>query len=316
MNRGRLRLWPARVPRRGLALLALDGGLTLVSRASGAGWVVVLLCAVAAVLFVATVWPVVTLVRTRVELLASPRDATARSPTTFSVLVHRAGSGVRLRLVVGGKAGGWVAAFGTCQGDVIAIPPNRGVLTWVTAELEAADPVGLVSWRRRIGLALAVPSEVGPAPAAVSLDEFVGVGTDSADGADRSAVGHDTVRGVRAYATGDPIRIVHWPATARWGEVMVKEMEDPTAPELVIVVDLRGQPDRTEAAASVAAGLAGAALQVGLAVSLLTAEADGPRAGPVSSPVHAGRRLARAVADARPPEPPHGVRQVVRVTAK
>ena len=128
-------------------------------------------------------------------------------------------------------------------------------------------------------------------------------------------MGDDTVRGVRDYATGDPIRIVHWPATARWGELMVKELEDPTAPEIVISVDLRGQPDRTEAAASLAAGLARAGLQVGLAVSLLTAETGGPRAGPVSTPVQAGRRLARAVADGAPPEPPAGVAQVVRVTA-
>jgi uncharacterized protein (DUF58 family) len=316
MNPGRLRLWPARLPRRGLAVLALDGALTLVGRASGAGWVVVVLCGVAAVLVVGTVWPVVTLVRTRVELLASPRDATAGAPATFSLLVRRAGSGVRLRLVVGGCAGDWAAAFGTCQGDVIAAPPKRGVLTRVTAELEAADPVGLVSWRRRIGLALAVPLEVGPVPAAVLFDESVGAGTGAADGADRGAVGHDTVRGVRAYATGDPIRIVNWPATARWGEVMVKEMEDPTAPELLIVVDLRGQPERTEAAAGIAAGLARAALQVGVAVSLLTAEADGPRGGRVSSPVHAGRRLARAVADTPPPEPPQGARKVIRVTAR
>jgi uncharacterized protein (DUF58 family) len=128
-------------------------------------------------------------------------------------------------------------------------------------------------------------------------------------------MGHDTLRGVRAYAAGDPIRIVHWPATARWGEVMVKELEDPSAVELMIVVDLRGQPDRTEAAASVAAGLARAGLNAGLAVSLLTAERAGPRAGPVDNAAQAGRRLARAVADAPPAEPPTGAPRVVRVTA-
>jgi uncharacterized protein (DUF58 family) len=296
-------------------LLAVLGGLTLVSRASGAGWVVVLVCCVASVLVVGTAWPIATLARAEVELLASPRDTTAGSPTTFFVLVRRAGSGVRLRLVIGGEAGEWVAALKTCQGEAVAVPSTRGVVTSVTAELQAAGPVGLVSWRRRIALALVAPLEVGPAPAVVQLDELVGGGTGAVDGADRSAVGHDTVRGVRAYATGDPIRIVHWPATARWGEVMVKEMEDPTAPELVIIVDLRGRPDRTEAAASRAAGLARAGLEVGLAVSLHTAEAAGPRSGDVSSPVQAGRRLARAVADARPAEPPPGARRVVRVTA-
>jgi uncharacterized protein (DUF58 family) len=315
MTRQRVRLWPARPPRRGLALLALAAALALVGRASGAGWVVVLLCAVAAVVVLATVWPVVTLIRARVELVGSPRDATAGLPATFEVLIRRAGSGVRVRLVLGGKRGGWRAAVGTCHGDVVAVPPARGIVTWVTAELDGAGPLGLVTWRRRVALHLAAPLEVGPAPAAVGLGEFVGLGIGASNAAARDTTGHDTVRGVRAYASGDPIRIIHWPATARWGELMVKEMEDPTARELVIVVDLRGQPDRTESAASIAAGLARAGLNAGLTVSLLTAEAAGPRSGPVSSGVHAGRRLARAVADAPPPEPRHGVSSVVRVTA-
>jgi uncharacterized protein (DUF58 family) len=310
------RLRPARIPRRGLGLLGLDGALMLVSRASGAGWVVVVFCAVTAVLVVATVWPAVTLLRTRVDLLVSPRDATAGSPAIFSVLVRRPGPGVRLRLIVGGREGAWVAAFGTCQGDVIAVPPKRGVLTRLTVDVEAAGPVGLVPWKRRITLSLAPPMDVGPAPTAVALDEFVGVGAGVADGIDRGVVGHDTVRGVRAYLTGDPIRLVHWPASARWGELMVKEMDDPTAADLVIVVDLRGRPDRVEEAASVAAGLAGAGLQIGLAVSLLTAEAGGPHTGPVSTPVEAGRRLARAVAGAPPPEPRQGASKVIRVTAQ
>jgi uncharacterized protein (DUF58 family) len=317
MKPGRLPVCPARLPRRGLALLALLGALMLVSRASGAGWVVVLLCCVASVLVMATIWPVLTLVRIRVELIAGPRDATARSPATFSVLVRGAGSGVRLRIGVdaGGDAGAWVAAFATCQGDAVAVPSTRGIVTQVTAELEAADPIGLVSWRRRFELALVVPLEVGPAPTLVQLHEFIGAGSGAANGADRCAVGHDTVRGVRAYVAGDPIRIVHWPATARWGEVMVKEMEDPAAPELVIVVDLRGRPERTESAASLAAGLARAAMELGLAVSLHTAEADGPRSGLVTGPVQAGRRLARAVADACPSEPPDEAGRVFRVTA-
>ncbi|MCB1078087.1 MAG: DUF58 domain-containing protein, partial [Verrucomicrobiae bacterium] len=36
-------------------------------------------------------------------------------------------------------------------------------------------------------------------------------------------------RGVRAYRSGDPVKSVHWPATARMGELMVREW-DPPAP--------------------------------------------------------------------------------------
>jgi uncharacterized protein (DUF58 family) len=309
-------LRPAGLPRRGLALLALAALFFLMARASGAGWVVVLLCAVAALVALATVWPVVTLLRLRVELVDSPRDATARSAVTFAVRVDRAGSGVGLRLLLDGFAGQLVAAVGSSQGSIFATPPRRGVVTSATAELEAAGPLGLVTWLRRVALALPAPLEVGPSPTPVRLDDVLGVGRAAGDASFRGGPGRESVRGVRAYTAGDPIRSVHWPATARWGDVMVKEMEDPAASQLVIAVDLRGEPDRTEGAASWAAGLAGAALRAGLPVTLLTAESHGPRVGPVSSQVEVGRRLARAVADAPPPPPPNSLgTSIVRVRA-
>jgi uncharacterized protein (DUF58 family) len=134
------------------------------------------------------------------------------------------------------------------------------------------------------------------------------------NGRPQALPGDDTFKGIKVYAPGDPIRIVHWPATARWGELMVKEMEAPTAAELDIVVDLRGGPEETEKAASVAAGLARAGLLSGVTVFLLTAEGAGPRIGAVSTPVEVGRRLARAVADGPPPESTHS--SVIRVSAR
>ena len=311
-----LPLRPAGVPRRGLALLGLVAALFFVARASGAGWVVVLLCLEGAVVAVAAVWPVATLLRVRVEVTASPRDATVGLAAVFSVRVRRAGSGVRVRLRLGGHPGGWVAAVGTGHGHVRVTPPRRGVVTAVTAEVEGAGPLGLVPWLRRVPIALGAAMEVAPAPSEVTLDDLPGPGNGDGDASAPRGAGHDIVRGVRPYIPGDPIRVVHWPATARWGDVMVKELDVPLASAIVIVVDLRGDPDRSEAAASMAAGVAGAALRAGYRVSLLTAEKDGPRAGSVASPLQAGRRLARAVSDAAPPEPPSDGGTVVRVTAR
>jgi uncharacterized protein (DUF58 family) len=158
--------------------------------------------------------------------------------------------------------------------------------------------------------------EVGPAPAAVTLDEVAGIGPCPAEALLSGSTGDDTLRGIRPYTAGDPVRIVHWPATARWGEVMVKELEDLATQELILVVDLRSDPDGTEAAACYAAGLAGAGLRAGLPVTLLTAEESGSRAGRVTSPVHIGRRLARAVATAPPPEPSGSTGNVIRVVAR
>jgi uncharacterized protein (DUF58 family) len=114
-----------------------------------------------------------------------------------------------------------------------------------------------------------------------------------------SVIGHDITRGVREYVDGDPIRLVHWPATARTGSVMVRELERPRRTRLLLVVDLRADgPDAgtdIEIAASRAAGYALAALADGTLVELATVETDGPRTGPVRSAVEVGRRLARAV---------------------
>lgn len=44
--------------------------------------------------------------------------------------------------------------------------------------------------------------------------------------------------GVREYRTGDDLRRVHWPATARCGTLMVKEVEVDLAPYYTVILDL------------------------------------------------------------------------------
>jgi hypothetical protein len=43
----------------------------------------------------------------------------------------------------------------------------------------------------------------------------------------------------REYRHGDPMRRVHWAATARHGQLMVRQEESATSPEATIVLDLR-----------------------------------------------------------------------------
>jgi uncharacterized protein (DUF58 family) len=77
---------------------------------------------------------------------------------------------------------------------------------------------------------------------------------------------------------------------------MVKELDAPHRPSLVLVVDLRGGGAAAETAAGRAAGIANTALAAGAPVTMCTAEATGGVAGRVDSPVGVSRRLARAVA--------------------
>jgi uncharacterized protein (DUF58 family) len=125
----------------------------------------------------------------------------------------------------------------------------------------------------------------------------------------------ELVRGARPYVVGDPLRLVHWPASARAGGLMVRELEAPGRAPLTIAVDLRGDDEEVEAAAGRAAGLAQAALRAGVPVTLATAEAGGPVLAPVIDAVSVGRRLARAVAGPPPTPPPGRGAAIVRVEA-
>jgi uncharacterized protein (DUF58 family) len=170
----------------------------------------------------------------------------------------------------------------------------------IVVEASAASPLGLFAWRRRVAVVLEAPVDVGPRPVPPPAQARPGHARTAPDDARLGGEGDDLTRGVREYVDGDPIRRLHWPASANRGALMVRELEGPRRPHLVVVVDLRGTDP--EGCASIAAGYANAALARGAQVELATAEAAGGRVGAVTNPVQVGRRLARAV----PGPPPRG----------
>lgn len=281
---------PAGVSRSATVLVAVGVALFLIARTTGSGWLVVLLSGMAAALVVSFVLPVVSLWGVGIDA-RGPRHATAGRP--FPLTVSVSGRGRDLRLRARGLVGPAVAVDAPAEGTVALQAKRRGVLRQVTIEVRCAWPLGLVAWRRLHVHTLDPPVEVGPLPIEVPLPHRAAAVT----------LGSESVRSVRDYAIGDPLRFVHWPATARAGVVMVKEMDAPARPEVAIVADLRGPVDLAEDAAGRTAGLVLAALAAGIAVTLLTAEADGPAVGPVLTPVEVGRRLARAI-DTPPPSGP------------
>lgn len=71
------------------------------------------------------------------------------------------------------------------------------------------------------------------------------------------------VSGVREYAPGDSFNRIHWPATARTGEIMIKQFELDPASDIWIVLDLErsqhvgeGEDSTEEVAVSIAASIA------------------------------------------------------------
>ncbi|MEO5779346.1 MAG: DUF58 domain-containing protein [Arthrobacter oryzae] len=106
----------------------------------------------------------------------------------------------------------------------------------VTAEI--SDPFGLARRRQAIddGDLLTVT------PAAVDLSPTGLAGARGYDGATPTRAGanpsNDDIM-TREYRQGDPMRRVHWPATARHGALMVRQEESVATPEATIIMDQR-----------------------------------------------------------------------------
>ncbi len=288
----------------------MAGAIYIISRTTASGWLLVLFSLVVAVLGLGAILPGRGL--TGIELnVEAPGDATAGQPVGLAISAEGRVRPCQLRLAE--PPGEPVRLDGPCTGVVLVVPRRRGVLNHVDVELGSAAPFGLVRWRRPLRVALHRPLEVGPQPLFCdSPFSPSGPGGSTASGRPAGASG-DTVRAVRDYLDGDPLRLVSWQATARHGRLMVKELEAPETTSLTVVVELRGTEDEVEQTAGRAAGLANAALATGVPVVLHTREVSGPRTGAVASTVEVGRRLARAVPGDPAAGPADGSSIVVRV---
>ena len=301
---------PANLSRPALSLAAVALALFGVARTTGSGWLIVILTGIASVVALSALLPPFSLRAVRIEIEA-PREGTVGRTAELTLDVSSGGAARPVKLLPLGFEGPWTGVVTPSRGRLPLVPLRRGVYTSVLLDVRSAAPLGLVWWKRKVRVELPRPFEVGPMPVTVRLDPPRGsedMGTD--DGRVASTLA-DAVKTVREYVAGDPIKLVHWPATARTGELMVKELEAPVAPVLCIAVDLRNGSDvAVEEAASRAAGLALAAIAAGVPVTLLTAEDIGPRSGPVSSGGDVNRRLARAVPGLLP-APPRGTDPIV-----
>lgn len=171
----------------------------------------------------------------------------------------------------------------------------RGVHEPRELSWRASDPLGLITpegagtWSgatvvvprlapvRRLGLPSRSPLADLPQPRSLFVDQTALVG-------------------VRPYGRGDPLSSVHWPATARTGELMRREHERAAARELLVCLELdagryqrRGRRAVAEAAIATAASLLAdtmiaARQQAGLAVAV--EGAPRPTVWPVRSGDH------------------------------
>lgn len=272
-------------------IASIGFALYVAARTTGAGWLVVIMCGLIGILIGATIWPRIAVARVRLAATAEP-DATVGEPLALTLRATRAGLGCRLTPTR--PIGDTTAVVGNTQTVTDVVPQQRGVLEDVTVEIGSAAPFGLVWWRRTLVVALERPTEVAPRRPELP-SPTPGRVADDGDTEHASGVDGDQIRGLREYVPGDPLRLVHWPATARHGQVIVKEREHPNQPRLVIALDLTGPATAAEFAAEQAMGEVCAALDAGYEVILSTTERGGSVTAPVRGHRDAGRRLARAV---------------------
>jgi len=254
-----------------------------------------------AVVIVGIVWPFVVL-RSIGVAVDGPRDATVGDRITLALVLAGRVSRLEVRLL--DPPGEWRRTVAPGSGELVHIAARRGVFRVVRVEVRSGGPLGIFLRRRTLWVRLPAPVAVGPRPIAVRYEpSTLPIGMAATLAARLAAPGGDSVRAVRPYARGDAARLVHWPTSARTGELAVREMEPPAITGIAIALDLCGPEEEAEMAAGRAAGLGRAALRAGAQVLLLSHEASGPVAAPVSGPLELGRRLASATAGPLPSAP-------------
>jgi uncharacterized protein (DUF58 family) len=181
---------------------------------------------------------------------------------------------------------------------------RRGLHEGTDAALRSSAPFGVAERRRKVQVRTAGGS--GP-PTTLVLPTLVPLGplpfiepaatTDHAiHSAPRRGHGPEYL-GIREYRSGDSMRHVHWPSTARTGSVMVREFEQEQTRRLAIVVDASRDEGVTwtplDRVSCVAASVTAAALAQGHGARLVTpADGHGAEGGLSSLEV-----LARAAQD-------------------
>jgi uncharacterized protein (DUF58 family) len=122
-------------------------------------------------------------------------------------------------------------------GEIDLGPLPRGVFTLSGMEVVLGDLLGLVTLTPRIACD---PATVVVRPRLAVLDGlFSDAGRAVGDGRRvllRRAAGFD-FHSVREYEQGESLRRVHWPTSARRGQLMVKELEDTAHDGVVVILD-------------------------------------------------------------------------------
>jgi uncharacterized protein (DUF58 family) len=134
----------------------------------------------------------------------------------------------------------WIPSQGSYRWHYSYPTHRRGVYRWSEVQLKTATPLGLF-WccRSRSAKAVAVVyPTVLPLQRCPLLDELGTEDRPQRNQEERRSYSHTsmgTTRTLRPYRWGDPIRLVHWRSSARYGELRVRELETFTSGQDTLV---------------------------------------------------------------------------------
>ncbi|GAB1539385.1 DUF58 domain-containing protein [Scytonema sp. NUACC21] len=122
---------------------------------------------------------------------------------------------------------------------------RRGIYRWQSVELVSGAPLGLF-WCRRFRdaavMAIVYP-KILPLTSCPLIDEMGEEDSKRGDprGRPLQTATQGLTRSLRPYHIGDPIRLIHWRTSARYGEFRVRELEVVTGgQEIIIALDSAG----------------------------------------------------------------------------
>lgn len=128
---------------------------------------------------------------------------------------------------------------------------RRGLYRIGPVSAEFSDPFGLSRHHHTLGDVDLLT--VTPAPQQLPGTSVSGSrGTEGATATRTQANPSNDDVMTREYRHGDPMRRVHWPATARQGELMVRQEESVTTPQATIIMDQRAKVFSSNAFTSLA----------------------------------------------------------------
>jgi hypothetical protein len=175
-----------------------------------------------------------TVIELSVRNVAGAASAAASWTDRIPWFPHHAGPGVLPPLPAGGTA---TTTRNSRLGYSLR-PSLRGVYDIGPLDVSYTDPFGLAVGRLAVGSSqsLYVVPLVVPLGLSVSLAVS---GEGSARLIQHMATGNDDDLMTREYRIGDALRRVHWRASARHGELMVRQEEQRSYPEARLILDTR-----------------------------------------------------------------------------